>query len=353
MLERRRKLLREAQQDGYDALVACTPENLYYMTGFWGEAIGVLDEDGLTIVSPELEIPRIQKESYKCDVITADRGFGLVPKISTLLQEKKPCTDCRDYTTMLLLKQHIPNIEHQSRPFSATRIIKDKEEITVLKTASRIIDSLFELCADSITPGISEYELQSVLMSQAIEQGMFDTGYPSTLNPLIVAGGPNGALPHAQPTDRKFREGDLVVVDITLRHKGYVSDATRTFAVGTVSRDFLEIYDIVREAQRIGLQEAVAGVTCGDVDAACREYIQSKGYGDLFIHSTGHGIGLEVHEVPTISSGSDTILQKNMAVTIEPGIYMQSKAGVRIEDSIIIGKESDVMHHFTKDMIHV
>ncbi len=186
-----------------------------------------------------------------------------------------------------------------------------------------------------------------------MEQKMFDTGYKSTLNPLIIAGGSNGALPHAQVTDRKFKKGDLVVVDLTLRYKGYVSDATRTFAIGNISPQEKQVYEIVKESQKLGLKSVKQNVNCKDVDSACRKYIEEQNYGKYFIHSTGHGIGLEVHELPTISYRSDTKLKENMAITVEPGIYIPNKFGVRIEDSLIVKDKPIILHKFTKDLITI
>jgi Xaa-Pro aminopeptidase/Xaa-Pro dipeptidase len=182
---------------------------------------------------------------------------------------------------------------------------------------------------------------------------MFDTGYKSTLNPLIIAGGPNGALPHAQVSQRKFKKGDLVVTDLTLRYKGYVSDATRTFALGKISSHVNNAYEIVKEAQKLGLNAVKPNVDCKDVDFACRKYIEDKKFGQYFIHSTGHGIGLEVHELPTISYRSDTKLKENMAITVEPGIYIENKFGIRIEDSLIVKDRPIVMHKFTKDLVTI
>ncbi|PIY89963.1 MAG: Xaa-Pro aminopeptidase, partial [Nitrosopumilales archaeon CG_4_10_14_0_8_um_filter_34_8] len=201
--------------------------------------------------------------------------------------------------------------------------------------------------------GQKESELQTILMSYAMEQKMFDTGYKSTLNPLIIAGGPNGSLPHAQVTDRKFKKGDLVVVDLTLRYKGYVSDATRTFAIGKISPEEKQVYEIVKESQKLGLESVKPNVSCKDVDSTCRKYIEEQNYGKYFIHSTGHGIGLEVHELPTISYRSETKLKENMAITVEPGIYIPNKFGVRIEDSLIVKDKLIILHKFTKDLIAI
>lgn len=350
---RREALLREARHLGFDSLVACTPENLFYMTGFWGEAVGILDGDGATIVVPELEAERAGAESQDCDIVKAGRGSGLIPAVARELANRRPCTDCRDYPMMKSMQERMPNLEHQPLPFSNSRVTKDPGEVRILQKASAIIDGLFEICAEKMVAGQKESELQALLMSHAMEQEMFDTGYNSTLNPLIIAGGPNGALPHAQVTSRRFREGDLVVVDITLRHKGYVSDATRTFAVGRVSQEAADIYEIVRESQESGLRAVSPGTSCHRIDEACRDLISSRGYGEFFVHSTGHGIGLEVHEQPTLSQSSRTVLEQDMAITVEPGIYMPGLLGVRIEDSVMVGKESTVLHKFTKELVRV
>lgn len=354
MKQRRKNLLKYAQKIDCDTLVTFEPENLFYLTGFWGEAIGLLEKNGkTTIIAPELEVGRAKDESDDCDVITAERGTGLVTSLIKRTKKNKVCTDCQNYQIMTSLKKSIPKIKSSTEPFYNARMIKDDNEIKILKKASRIIDEMFELCTRKIKPGQKESELQTILMTFAMEQGMFDTGYKSTLNPLIIAGGPNGALPHAQVTQRKFKKGDLVVTDLTLRYKGYVSDATRTFALGKISNEANEAYEIVKESQRLGLKSVRPNVNCKDVDAACRKFINEKSFGQYFIHSTGHGIGLEVHELPTVSYRSDTKLEKNMAITVEPGIYIENKFGIRIEDSLIVKERALVMHKFTKDLVTI
>ena len=353
MQQRRKNLLKHAQKIGCDVLVSFEPENLFYMTGFWGEAVGVLEKNGhTTIIAPELEVDRAKEESVDCTIIKAERGLGLVSSLANKMKQKNGvCTDCQSYTTMQLLTKSIPRIVHSAEPFYRSREIKDEAEIVVLKKASKIIDEMYDLCVKRIKKGLRESELQSILMSFAMERQMFSTGYRSTLNPLIIAGGPNGALPHAQVTDRKFASGDMIVVDLTLRYKGYVSDATRTFGLGAVSERAKQVYEIVRESQELGIKAVRPSASCKSVDDACRNYIDGKNYGKYFIQSTGHGIGLEVHELPTISQKSQVRLQKNMAITVEPGIYIPKKFGVRIEDSVIVRDRPQVMHRFTKKLV--
>jgi Xaa-Pro aminopeptidase/Xaa-Pro dipeptidase len=332
-------------------MVAFEPENLFYMTGFWGEAIGVLDKSGVTIIAPELEVGRAKEESVDCKVIKSERGKGALSTLLSKLKNAKVCTDSNNYEVIQSMKKSLSLVKPTTDPFYRAREIKDSQEISVLKKASSILDEMYELCVDEIKIGQSELELQTILMSYAMQKGMFATGYKSTLNPLIIAGGPNGALPHAQVTSRKFTDGDMIVVDLTLRYQGYVSDATRTFGLGRVSFEAKKVYEIVRESQEAGLKAVKPNVSCKSVDDACRKMIQKKGYGKYFIHSTGHGIGLEVHEQPSISYLSKTKLEKNMAITVEPGIYIPRKFGVRIEDSVIVQSKADVMHKFTKDLI--
>jgi Xaa-Pro aminopeptidase/Xaa-Pro dipeptidase len=347
---RRKRLEKYCNSVNCDTLVTFEPENLFYLTGFWGEAVGILENSGQTIIiAPELEAGRAKDESINCDVITSQRG-GLISTLASL-KKKKICVDCHNYSVMQSLKKSIPRLKRSSEPFYNARIIKDSDEVHILKKASSIIDQMFELCTQTIKKGRSESDLQAILMSFAIANDMHDTGYRSTLNPLIIAGGPNGALPHAQVTKRKFANGDMIVVDLTLRYKGYVSDATRTFGLGSISKEARTVYEIVKESQRAGLAVVRPQKTCKSVDEICRKIIEKHHYGPHFIHSTGHGIGLDVHESPNITSKSTTKLKKDMAVTVEPGIYIPNKFGVRIEDSVIVRDRPIIMHKFTKDLV--
>ena len=350
MKARRKRLEKYCNSVNCDTLVTFEPENLFYLTGFWGEAVGILEKGGqTTIIAPELEAGRAKDESINCDVITSQRG-GLISTLASL-KKKKICVDCHNYSVMQSLKKSIPRLKQSSEPFCNARIIKDSGEVHILKKASSIIDQMFELCTQTIKKGRSESDLQAILMSFAIANDMHDTGYRSTLNPLIIAGGPNGALPHAQVTKRKFANGDMIVVDLTLRYKGYVSDATRTFGLGSISKEARTVYEIVKESQRAGLAVVRPQKTCKSVDEICRKIIEKHHYGPHFIHSTGHGIGLDVHESPNITSKSTTKLKKDMAVTVEPGIYIPNKFGVRIEDSVIVRDRPIIMHKFTKDLV--
>ena len=359
---RRTILAQHARALGFDMVVTTEPENLFYLTGFWGEAYGVMDARGrggrggrrATIIAPALEAGRAASEAAGADIVPADRGSELVKSLAGMVKGTRACADCQSYPLMMSLKKAAPTLRHSSDPFTRSRTVKDAGEISTIRRASRIIDGMFELCASEIKAGMRETELQAVLMAHATERGMFDTGYRSTLNPLIVAGGPNGALPHAQVTGRRFADGDLIVVDLTLRHRGYVTDATRTFGLGRVPQRARDAYEAVRASQEMGLRVAREGATCANVDAACRDSLRGDGWAEYFVHSTGHGVGLDVHEAPAVSAGSKAVLEKNMVITVEPGVYVPGRFGVRIEDTVAVrggGTAPAVLHRFGKDLI--
>ena len=352
MKKRKSTLMNHTREAGATALVSYEPENLFYMTGFWGEAVGVLGSDGhTTIIAPELEAERAKSDSTNCDVIPTERGVSSSSILSRLIGNDVICTDTRNPVALRELKKSCKEVKQDPYPFVESRMLKDTNEVRILQHTSKIIDQMFEMCTQIMHVGQRETELQAKLMSFAANHELFDTGYRYTTNPLIIASGPNSAIPHAQVTQRKFERGDLVTVDITLRYHGYISDATRTFGIGHAGDKEREVYAIVKEAQDRGLTALQVKTPCKSIDAACRDCIFAAGYGARFVHSTGHGIGLDVHEQPMISARSTQTLMRGMAITIEPGIYIPQTFGVRIEDSVIIRKKSIPMHEFTKDLI--
>jgi Xaa-Pro aminopeptidase len=354
MKQRRSTILQHAQKaGGYHVIAAFEPENVFYLTGFWGEAIAVCMQKGLTrLIAPKLEYSRAKKTSIDCEVVPTERGSELISTFVSQVKGSRVCSDCSDYSTIESVRKQGGDIFVNTDPFFQTRRIKDQAEIKVIAKAAKILDKLYEICEEEMKAGLSERDLQANLIYEAMKMGANPPSYKSTLNPLIIAGGSNSALPHAEVTDRKFRKGDMIVVDLTLRHAGYIADATRTFALGSATTEMKEVYGIVQESQKVGLDAAKAGMTCGQVDAACRGLIAERGYHKLFIHSTGHGIGLDVHEPPWLKMENDEELRANMAVTVEPGIYIENKFGVRIEDSIIVNNgRPEVLNRFTKDLL--
>jgi Xaa-Pro aminopeptidase len=350
--ERRARLLEHASKVGCNAVAAFEPENVFYLTGFWGEAIAVCTDAGTKLIAPKLEFSRAEQSSIDCEVVPTERGSEFLSTLVSQLDSRKACADVQDYATATRVRELGGNLLVDPEPFFQARRIKDDIEIRVITRAAHIVDKLYKTCEDKIKTGVSERDLQALLIYEAMKMGANPPSYKSTLNPLIIAGGPNGALPHAEVTDRRFRNKDMIVVDLTLRHQGYIADATRTFALGKPTKEMEQVYGIVRESQRAGLAAAMAGVTAGQVDTACRDLISSKGFGKYFIHSTGHGIGLDVHEPPWLRANNKEVLKENMAVTVEPGIYITGKFGVRIEDSIIVAAgKPKVLNRYTKELV--
>jgi Xaa-Pro aminopeptidase/Xaa-Pro dipeptidase len=356
MFKERARNIIKSLSDEADALMVFKPENIFYLTGFWGESIALCTHDGIKLFVPKLERSRAANESKDSEIITAERGSGLVKSVIPNLPKYKFYSDCSDYETVRSILPHTDNNSFviNEDPFRNARTIKDDSEIERIRRASDIIDKLYQVCSEEIKKGMTEKQLQAKLLYEAMELEGTSTCYPFTLNPFIVAGGANSALPHFETSKRKFVNGDFIVVDLTIRYDGYISDATRTFALGNVSSEMSQVYDIVKKSQQQGLECVEQGVECGKVDSACRTLISKYGYGDNFIHSTGHGVGLEVHEQPWIRPNESKKLSKSMVITVEPGIYMDTKFGIRIEDTVLVNENINtnlILTKFSKELL--
>lgn len=223
--------------------------------------------------------------------------------------------------------------------FSQLRIQKDADEIAAMREAAKIAQAALSATLPMVKPGVTERELAAELSINLLRSGS-DSEFPF---PPIVASGPNSANPHAIPSDRKLQTGDLILFDWGAAYQGYFSDITRTFAVGEISPELREIYHLVKEANTAGRSAGKPGLRAGDVDHAARGIIQHADYGPFFTHRTGHGLGLESHEGPYMFAENDLVLQEGMVYTVEPGIYLPGKGGVRIEDDMVVtanGSES-------------
>lgn len=212
------------------------------------------------------------------------------------------------------------------------RLRKEQAEVEAMRRAVEIAQSALEATIPLIKVGMTEKELSAELVTQLLRHG----SEPEMPFSPIVSGGPNSANPHASPTERKLQAGDLLVVDWGAAYDGYISDLTRTFAVGEVDEEYQKIHKIVQESNAAGRAAARPGVPCANVDIAAREVIERSGYGKYFTHRTGHGIGMEGHEDPYMRGDNMQILEPGMVFTVEPGIYLPGRNGVRIEDNVVI-----------------
>jgi Xaa-Pro dipeptidase len=215
------------------------------------------------------------------------------------------------------------------------RVCKDADEVSAMRNAVKVAQEALEATIPSIKVGVTEKEIAAELVVQLLRHGS-QSEMPFA---PIVSSGPNSANPHASPSDRQLRPGDLLVVDWGAAVNGYISDLTRTFAVGKLDEEYRKIHQIVLEANAAGRTAAQPGVSCANVDIAARTVIEKAGYGQYFTHRTGHGIGLEPHEDPYMRGDNMQLLEPGMAFTVEPGIYLPGRNGVRIEDNVVITED--------------
>ena len=215
--------------------------------------------------------------------------------------------------------------------------VKTQDEIAKIIKAAEIIDDVFDYILGELKEGVTELEISDKIKAKVIELGGSDVSFPT-----IVAFGAGGCEPHHEPTDKKLEKGEFVTIDMGAIYDGYCSDFTRTIAFGEISDEQRKVYEIVLKAYKLGMDGVVEGAGCKAVDALTRDYISLCGYGDNYIHGTGHGVGTEIHENPYVNTRSDETLKNNEVITIEPGIYIQDRLGVRIENMIIVGTKGPV-----------
>jgi len=226
---------------------------------------------------------------------------------------------------------------------------KDEGELALIEAANGIATRALERTIAQVCVGMSELEVAGLLEKALRDEG--SEGFPF---PSIVASGPRSALPHARSSSRRIESGDFLLLDFGAETNGYCADVTRTFVVGQAVPEQREVYDVVRVANESAARRVRAGMTGKDADAIARDYIEQRGYGDLFGHSLGHGLGLEVHEAPRLARTAEGALAEGAVVTIEPGIYRPGWGGVRIEDDVFLGPDGPkVLTSFPRELIEL
>jgi Xaa-Pro aminopeptidase len=257
--------------------------------------------------------------------------------------------DALTYANYEFLRQGGLELEPRRGLVEALRIVKEPEELDAIRRATEVTNRTYELLAEEQFSERSEKEL-----AWRMEQLFHDSGADGLAFPVDVAAGPTAASPHAVPGDRVVQEGDLVLVDAGAVVDDYCSDCTRTFAVGDVSDTLREVYELVRRAQRAGLDAVRAGVSGREADAAARTVIADAGHGESFGHGLGHGLGLLVHEAPALRPEAEDLLAAGNVVTVEPGIYLSGVAGIRIEDLVVVTDDGcEVLTSFPKELTTV
>jgi len=314
-------------------------------------------EDQPLLVLPELEAPRAEAnlqigasfytytdqegpdaafQRLAGDVALKDKTIGvehLRMRLLELRQVERHAANCQFVDGEPLL--------------SRLRIIKDDEEIEAMRRAAEVNEATFREVMAQIRPGATE-----VALATAWQKAALDANGDELPEAPIVASGPNAASPHTTATSRRIETGDLVIIDGFLRSQGYYSDITRTYAVGEIDEELELIYSIVQEANTVAREMVKPGIKAEEVDRATRQVIEEAGYGEYFIHRTGHGLGLEIHEPPYMVEGNELTLQPGMTFTVEPGIYLPARGGVRIEDNVLVTEDGyETLTTLPRDLI--
>jgi Xaa-Pro aminopeptidase len=351
-VQRRLRACRDAlDAAGADGLVCSPGPNLSYLSGFTEESSErhlflLVGEAGAVFVVPSMYVEQVRSASPVGDVRGWDDGtdpMALVETAATAVGIDDPdrlLVDDRMWARFTLdLRATFEDVTVglTSEVTDDLRVVKDTEERAALSRAAAVADGVSEsvrsLGADAV--GTTEAEL-----AREVETRLFEAGCESASFEVVAAAGPNGAMPHHRHGDREIRAGDPVVLDFGGRVDGYPGDQTRTVVFdGDPPEGFETVHGVVREALDAGVDTVEPGVEAETVDRAAREVIENAGYGDQFLHRTGHGIGLEVHEKPYIVAGNDRVLEPGMVFSVEPGIYLDGEYGVRIEDIVVVTDE--------------
>ncbi|WP_432825394.1 M24 family metallopeptidase [Dactylosporangium sp. CA-092794] len=335
---------RAAAEAGLGALLIGPSADLRYLTGYDAHALErltllVLPADGeATLIVPRLERPAAEASPAPgMGVRLVDHEDGTDPYhiVQDLIGDRAKTVGLGDRLwaeQVLALRDTLPDATQRlaGAVLRGLRLRKTPAEIAALRRAGRAIDAVHERMAEWLRPGRTEADVAA-----DIATGIREAGH-ATVEFTIVAAGPNGASPHHGVSDRVIAAGEPVVVDIGGKMPdGYCSDSTRTYCIGEPPADFADYFAVLRDAQRAAVAAVRPGVTAQAVDAAARDRIAAAGFGPRFLHRTGHGIGLDVHEDPYLVSGNDTPLEPGMAFSVEPGIYLAGRHGARIEDIVV------------------
>jgi Xaa-Pro aminopeptidase len=334
---RRARVQEQVAALGADAALVTSPANVRYLTGLVSSNAAVLlPAAGDAVLATDSRYAQVAVRDCadlelvtERDVESALASLAGARGAETLAFEAQELTVERFAALSGLAGG--PRLVPLGRAVERLRTVKDEAEIDLLARACAITSAALADVLPLITPGRREHEF-----AVALERAMIDHGAEGLAFASIVASGPNGAIPHHSPGERAFEPGDLVTIDCGARVAGYHADMTRTVVLGEPAGWQREIYELVAAAQLAGIAAATPGAQVADVDAAARDLIGGAGYGAYFEHGLGHGIGLEVHEAPIIGHGRTGTLMDRVPVTVEPGIYLPGKGGVRIEDTLVV-----------------
>lgn len=354
--ERVRKLRSLMSEKGIDLTVIPPGANFFYFSGLETEPMERLTlmfvtEDDAVVVSPKMLEEQLEHESWVEDLRSwtdNDNPYSIAEEI---ISSTNPDTIAVDGS--LPYFQYYPLFQKSTKRtvpaeeiISPLRMIKDREELDRISSAISGSEKALKQTIDILHDGMPERDVAAVLESNFLKNGLDGPAFST-----IVAAGENSSIPHHSPTERKIKKGEPVVIDFGGRYKGYASDTTRTLFLGRPSPEMEEIYEINRKAQQTAISELSSSSTYADADRIARDVIEKGGYGERFIHRLGHGLGISVHEDPYLVPTNTERIANNTVFTIEPGIYLPGKGGVRIEDTTHFNNGRCMpFNRFTKEM---
>ena len=335
------KSLQKILKNSHEAILIHSPENRRYFTDFpSSDGYLVVTKDDAVFFADSRYIEAAQKSaSCKAQLVTKAsveiKNYFKENHILKAYTERERLTvSMADFFKTAFLPCRVTPSKRLENKINELRMVKTAKEVANIKKAQQIAEEAFDHILSFIRPGVTEkriaLELNFYMLSHGAEALSFET---------IAVTGKKTSMPHGVPDDTVVEAGDFVTMDFGAVYKGYHSDMTRTVAVGSVSEEQKEIYNIVLEAQLASLKILKKGLSCKEADAAARDIIKNAGYGEYFGHGTGHGVGIEIHELPNLSPRNDAVLQVGNVVTVEPGIYIPNKFGVRIEDMALITED--------------
>jgi len=363
LVSRKDKLTALMREKGVKALVLSPSMNQLYTTGFDtfpGERllVSVLDEGGeIIFIVPKMYEQEVKEKAIFDRIISWDDSQDPGKILEVLCSEKgyAGSTVAVEDTMWFIAFDKIYQAFGNARFVKASSIVgelrihKTADEAEKMRKSSELADKALSKTIPLIRAGMKETEVRDILEAELKVQGLSGPSFET-----IIGSGPNSALPHYTAGDRVLQQGDSIVIDFGGLYQGYCSDMTRTIMLGKATEEYREVYETVKEAQKKAVEAVKPGMKASDIDAAARSYITEKGYGAYFIHRTGHGIGMEVHEEPYISDISKSVLEPGMIFSIEPGVYLPGKFGVRIEDLVIVTSTGvEVLNKYTKELIEI
>lgn len=328
--------------DGFDGILIRSRENRLYFTGMQSSAGTLLCfRDGAAYFIIDFRyFERAQASVKNCEVILQGKLYEQINKLTEKHAAKKIAVE-GGYMTLSVFEQYQANLSAQlvaddevDRAIRSLRMHKSPQEISLIRQAQEITDLAFTHICSYIRPGMTERQIAGELLNYCYLHGSQGPSFD-----YIVVSGENSSLPHGVPGERLVQAGDFITMDFGCIVDGYCSDMTRTVGIGKVSDEQRAVYEIVLAAQKNALQAVRSGAICRDVDAAARDLIAKEGYRDCFGHGTGHSVGIEIHEQPAFNTADTTACASGMVMTVEPGIYLAGKFGVRIEDMVVITQD--------------